>query len=123
MKKLFILFTALMAFIFVSCRKDSNIPDEPKAPETMDALQVPDSFNWKTTKDLTVTLTGFTSGIAEIMNNQNQAYLKVYLTADQAYTTKITLPAYETSVTLRFMGNSSQHVLNGNTLNHQFTNP
>ncbi len=112
-----------IAFIFFSCRKDRDIIEEPKTPETMDALQVPASFNWKTTKDITVTLTGFTSGIAEITNDQNQAYHKAYLTVDQAYTTKITLPAYETKVTLKFMGLSTEVTLNGATLNHQFVNP
>ena len=121
MKKNIMLALLLIGLGLSSCKKTDQ--DEPKAPEKMEELTVPASFNWKTTKDLTITMTGFTSGIAEVTNDQGVAYLKAYLTVDQPYTTKISLPAYETKVTFKFMGQSTQVNLTGTSLNHQFTNP
>ncbi len=121
MKKLLLFGLATLGFIFTSCKKDRDY--EPETPKTMEELSVPASFNWKTTKDITITLTGFTSGIAAVTNDKGIPYLKAYLTADQPYTVKFSLPAYETKLTLKFMGQSTQVNLTGNTLNHQFTNP
>ena len=121
MKKLLLFGLATLGLILTSCKKDRDY--EPETPKTMEELSVPASFNWKTTKDVTITLTGYTSGIAAVTNDKGIPYLKAYLTTDQPYTVKISLPAYESKLTLKFMGQSTQVNLTGNALNHQFTNP
>lgn len=72
----------------------------------MEDLRVPDGFDWKTTKDYFLTLTSPTNEIVEVTNSSNIVYQKAYLTSGIPYTMKLTLPAYETLIYLKF-GNTS----------------
>lgn len=116
--RIFIMIFGLAA-IFTSCKKDRTI-EEPSAPTKMDELQVPASFNWKTTKDYNLTLTAPLAGIAEVANAGGVAYQKAYLSANQAYTLKLTLPAYEKAVKLSFKGQTVDLALSANTLQYSF---
>ncbi len=100
MKALNILVMLALSLVFFSCRKDRDIVEEPKAPETMEELQVPASFNWKTTTDFRLTIVASAAGIVHIQNDAGISYQKVYITANQPYTTKLTLPAYEKRATI-----------------------
>lgn len=100
MKKL-ALILVLASLGITSCQKDRF---EPKTPETMEQLQVPANFNWKTTKDYQFTFIASQNGLVQLVNNQNVSYQKAFLTAQEGYIMKITLPAYETSVKVIFAG-------------------
>lgn len=106
MKTRIILIVLGFATLFVSCRKDRNIIENPSEPKVMEELKVPADFNWKTTKDFSLTLTSPVAGIAEVTNSSGIAYQKAYLTPGTPYTMKLTLPAYEKSVRLK-LGNQS----------------
>jgi|AntAceMinimDraft_16_1070373.scaffolds.fasta_scaffold02551_4 hypothetical protein len=120
MKKI-ILFTIIgLGLMFTSCRKDRI---EPTVPTTMEKLAVPSNFNWKTTKDYQITLTGYTNGIAEVSNLSGTPYLKAYLATNQAYTTKLTVPTYEKQINIKFMGKTVKIDLGATAINYNFTTP
>ncbi len=111
MKKLILLSLIALVFVFSSCKKDRF--DEPKAPEKMEELTVPASFDWKTTKDFSLTLIAPTNGIVEVANSQGIAYQKAFLTPGQAYNMKLTLPSYESSIVLKHLGQTVTLQLSG----------
>lgn len=118
MKKL-ILIIASLALFLSSCKKD-RIFDEPKAPQTMEELTVPSSFDWKTTKEVSITLTAQASGIVEVANSQLVAYQKAFLNPGTAYTMKLTVPAYEKNLKLRFLGQEASLEISGSNLTYTF---
>ncbi|PKP50975.1 MAG: hypothetical protein CVT92_13870 [Bacteroidetes bacterium HGW-Bacteroidetes-1] len=105
--------------IFTSCKKDRfDGPDT--TPENMEQLTVPTSFDWKTTKDIQLTLTANASGIVEVTNSQGVVYQKAFLTPGQPYAMKLTVPTYEKSVKLKFMGQEASLELGTASLNYAF---
>lgn len=119
MKKLAFLLMIGMAVLFTSCKKD-RIENPDTKPDTMEELQVPSDFSWKTTKDFSLTLSANASGIAEVNNASGISYQKAYLSTGQAYTMKLTVPAYEKSVKVKFLGQEAELQLSASTLSYQF---
>jgi hypothetical protein len=118
MKKLILLSLIALVFVFSSCKKDRF--DEPKAPEKMEELAVPASFDWKTTKDYSVTLSAYTNGIVEVTNSAGAVYQKAFLSTGQPYTMKLTVPSYETTIRLKFMGKTQDIALSSSNISYQF---
>ncbi len=108
-----------MVVILASCKKDREM-QEPANPSKMEELSVPSSFTWKTTKDFSLTLSANADGIAEVNNTSGISYQKAYLSPGQAYTMKLTVPAYEKAVKLKFLGQESELQLSATTLSYQF---
>ncbi|MBW7848614.1 MAG: hypothetical protein H3C41_11100 [Bacteroidales bacterium] len=120
MKTRILLIILGLSTLFVSCRKDREIVQDPGTPKVMEDLKVPSEFNWKTTKDFGLTLTSPVAGIAEVTNSSGIAYQKAYLTAGMPYTMKLTLPAYETSVRLKLGNMSANLELSSTELQYTF---
>ncbi|PKP50979.1 MAG: hypothetical protein CVT92_13890 [Bacteroidetes bacterium HGW-Bacteroidetes-1] len=115
MKKITLIAIILFTVVFTSCKKDRFIgPDT--TPENMEQLTVPTSFDWKTTKDVQLTLTANSSGIVEVTNSQGVVYQKAFLTQSQPYTMKLTVPVYEKNVKAKFMGQEQDIELSANNL-------
>jgi hypothetical protein len=119
MKKIALLLTIGFALTFTSCKKD-KVENPVSKPNTMEELQVPASFNWKTTKDISLTLTGNGNGLVEVANATGVAYQKAYLSSGVAYTMKLTVPSYEKTVQLKFLGQTASLELTANVLQYQF---
>lgn len=107
----FILLLATLAM--TSCRKDRF---EPKTPDKMEQLQVPANFDWKTTKDYQITFNPMQSGLVQVVNSNNVAYQRAYLTTQQSYVMKLTLPSFEKAVVVRFGGKDIALNLNNTNL-------
>ncbi len=118
MKKNLLFLLLLIGMGFSSCKKTDQ--DEPKTPEKMEELTVPASFNWKTTKDFSLTLNANASGIAEVNNTSGISYQKAYLSPGQAYTMNLTVPSYEKSVIVKFNGVQKTIELTTEVLTVQF---
>lgn len=119
-KRLTLLFSATAAlFVTTSCRKDPQQPSD-QTPQTMNELVVPQDFDWKTTKDYQLTVTGSVTGILEIKNSQDKAYLRAYLQAGQPHTTKLCLPAYEKTIQLKLGNQNAQLELNAGAISYSF---
>jgi hypothetical protein len=119
MKNIAFIFVVALTIVFTSCKKDRFDNTDPK-PEKMEELKVPSNFDWKTTKDIQLTLSAPSNGIVEVTNSQNIAYQKAFLTPGQTYTMNLTLPTYETKVKIRFMGQEVLIELTGSLINHSF---
>lgn len=117
MKKIvFFMVIAVLATLY-SCRKDRFEPNQPK---NMEELNVPANFDWKTTKDYTITLTANAAGMVEVANAGNVAYQRAFLVAGAPYAMKLTLPTYEKAVKLKFQGKTVDLNLSGTSLSYQF---
>lgn len=119
MKKIAFILSISFAMMLTSCKKDINEPMD-NTPETMEELEVPSGFNWKTTKEITLTLTASGSGIVVVSNQQNVPYQKAYLSTSQPYVMKLSLPAFEKQVKVKFSGQEGLIELNGENLQYQF---
>jgi beta-mannanase len=119
MKKIIISFV-LSLVILSSCNKDKQDDNIPGTPTEMKDLKVPANFDWKTTKDIKISITANTFGLVEVFSSNNEAYQKVFLTADKTYEMKLTVPAYEKVVKLKFSGQEKVLELNSGELTHQF---
>lgn len=112
--------TILVIFVtlsLVSCTKrwdttgqiDAENPIEIETISTLDDISVPANFNWKTFKDIEITVNGANSGIVEAASNKDIVYQKIYLGQNQSYTMKLSVPTYESSIRLK-MNNQTQLV-------------
>lgn len=117
MKKLVLISLFLTAVVMTSCRKDHF---EPNAPRTMEELKVPANFNWGTTKDYTITFTTNVAGLVEVSNSAGVSYQKAFLAQSTPYAMKLSLPAYEKMVKLRFQGKTIDLPLGAPALSYQF---
>lgn len=107
----FILILAVLAM--TSCKKDRF---EPKTPDTMEQLQVPANFDWKTTRDYQITFNPVQSGLVQVVNNNNVVYQRAFLITQQSYVMKLTLPSFEKAIVVRFGGKDSALNLNSTNL-------
>ncbi len=119
MKKLLLLSIISLGLVFASCRKDFET-DPVTAPATMEDLKVPSDFNWKTTKDVNVTLKGGFNGLAEVVASNGVVYHRAFLRENVAYSVKLSVPTYEKSIRLRYMGQEVTVELDGSGINHSF---
>jgi len=119
MKKLILLF-AVLAVLFSSCRK--NIPENEILPEdkTMSELVVDDSFDWKTSMDIEVVLSGSTRNAIFINSTDGDNYHKGLLFPDTEYKTKITVPTYVTEVELLYDGQVHKLTLENKKIEYTF---
>lgn len=104
MKNILILTLSGILIFLASCKKQEI--EEPKAPGTMNELQVPDGFNWKTTTDTQLNLTASASGLAEVSGTDGTVYSKAFVFAGKAQMLKLTIPGFEKKITIRHNGKS-----------------
>lgn len=119
MKKTIYLSLISLVVLFTSCRKDLNEP-KPTTPVTMDELTVPSDFDWKTMTDFQLTITGPANGIISVASSTGSIYQKAFLTSNQAYTMKVTVPTYEKSVRLLYLGQDISLELTGTSMEYIF---
>jgi hypothetical protein len=119
MKNYILILIASFALIITSCKKE--IDNEPvENPQDIQELVVPLDFDWKTTAEFQLTLSGPTNGLIEVTNAEGFAYQKAFLTANQTYTTKLTVPTFEKKVTLKYAGQEVILDLNAAELQYEF---
>jgi hypothetical protein len=129
MKNLFLLIVIGTILTFSSCRKEANSSMVPNSTTTTAAatqitkteqLKIASDFNWKTFKDVQLTLTGTANSIIEVASSNQTVYQRAYLSKDQAYTMKLSVPSYETSVHLLYMGKDININLISNNIVYKF---
>jgi hypothetical protein len=128
MKNLFFIIVITVIFSLASCKKESvssMAPAQVTPPQTVqitktEQLKVASDFNWKTFKDIQLTLTGTYNSIVEVASTSNTVYQRAYLSKDLAYTMKLSVPSYETSVHLLYMGKDININLSSNNIVYKF---
>ena len=128
MKNLFLLIAIAVIFSLSSCKKESAssmAPAQVIPPQTVqitktDQLKVASDFNWKTFKDIQLILTGTSNSIVEVASANNTVYQRAYLSKDLAYTMKLSVPSYESSIHLLYMGKDVNINLSSNNIVYKF---
>jgi len=94
--------------IWSGCKKELLIIEPGPNPDNPLEIVVPNDFDWKTTRDITLEVTGITVPVS-IRNtlqvkssDEESVYLKNQLFMDQDYTLKFTIPSYVTEVMITY---------------------
>ncbi|MBE0651127.1 MAG: hypothetical protein IH595_09825 [Bacteroidales bacterium] len=121
MKKIIGLLIIGLTVGMVSCQKGaiSSIAPTTKT-SSMDQLNVPSTFNWKTTQAINLTITAGDNNLVNVSSSKGVSYQKAFLQANKAYTMKLVIPAYEKTLTLNFMGKSVTLNITSDNMNYQF---
>ncbi|MDK2910961.1 MAG: hypothetical protein PWR20_2529 [Bacteroidales bacterium] len=103
--KFTLILLASVIIALASCRKEElPEPAVPQKPTSMKEMQVPVDFNWKTTRNLQVSITAKSNGLVEILDSKGNAYQKAFLTANKTFVLKFTVPTFEKSLKIKFNG-------------------
>lgn len=105
---------------FTACKKDKFTDPTPATPTTIEDMQVTSGFDWKTTRDIQLTLTGKISNIVEVSTIEGVSYQTAFLSANLPYTMKFSIPAYEKSIRLNYSGEEINLELDNGILSYQF---
>jgi hypothetical protein len=105
-----------------SCQKEniSNAPSQPVAQAKTGQLKVASDFNWKTFKDVLITITGTSNTIVQVVSSNKTVYQKAFLAKGQPYTMKLTVPSYETSVHILYLNQDVNLKLSSGNITYKF---
>lgn len=130
MKNLILLIAIGVIFSLSSCQKEAASSMAPPVtqvtpPKTEQItktgqLKVASNFDWKTFKDVQLTLTGPANSLVEVASANKTVYQRAYLSKNLAYTMILSVPSYETSVHLLYMGKDVNVDLNSNNIAYKF---
>ncbi|MFH1295736.1 MAG: hypothetical protein ABIJ04_00475 [Bacteroidota bacterium] len=101
------MFTLFLVFS-TGCRKEFVIIDPRPGPDNPLELVVNNTFDWKTSRNITLVVTGLQVPVS-IRNtlqvkstNEEKVYLRNQLFMNRNYTLKFTIPAYDTAVIITY---------------------
>lgn len=121
MKKIALIF-ALVLIVFSSCKKNLDVV-KPESPSNLNDIKVSSDFNWKTSHDVQITITGFVNGLVEVSSPKGVVYQRAFLRQNQPYSMKVTVPAYEAAVHLLYMGQDVEVKIGAGNITHTFLKP
>ena len=124
-----LLITSLVALTLIaSCKRDTNItsPGNPTAPVTINDLKPSESFDWKTTNDITLNVTGLATQVVikrplVVKGMDGTEYFSIYHKMSDNLNIKITLPAHITKVKVEYGAIVKEKDVLGNTISFNFT--
>ena len=118
--KIILLASLVLVIFFSSCKKDNNYDPKPII-NSMESLNVPTDFNWKTARDYQINISSSSAGIAVLTSEDGTViYQKAFVTGAQAYQMKVALPTYLEKVKVSFKGQAEIIELTSTTISHQF---
>lgn len=125
MKKIVHLIIVSAMFItFSACNKPSIIDEgsqeQIEETRTMDDLEVSADFDWKTTKDIQLKLSGEGSGVVYVNTVDGNNYHKALLNSQSDYVTKITVPSYVKELALSYNGQSNTVLIDNGLVEYNF---
>ena len=110
---------AILLLVFTSCKKEQvEAPANNIAkPANMSQLVAATTFDWKTTTDFQISLTGTYTEVVTIKSASGVVFHKGLLKANNTYKLNITLPASEKSVHIIYHGQDVECMLNQKIIN------
>jgi hypothetical protein len=119
-----------IAFVTVvlgtSCKKDfledkyqATTPTSSNATKTAD-LKVDKNFDWKTTQETNLTLTGYANARVQVLNVNGDVIETARLETNKPYSTVINLPKTEKKIILSYMGQEIFVDLNQSNIQYTF---
>lgn len=106
---------------FASCSKNDLNDVNPNEKITIEDLNVSSGFNWQTYETYDLTLKSNLNSQVEIMAGE-KIIQKIFLTKNENYTTKVALPTYIKSVTMKHLGKEVLLELDSQNLAYVFNN-
>jgi hypothetical protein len=103
MKNTVLIITLGLLTSLSACKKDDVAPSD-SSNKSMSELNVSSGFDWKTTTNVSLTLTGYANSTAEILNSDGDLIQKVFLKKNEPFTAQVALPKATKSIKLRFLG-------------------
>mgnify|MGYP000353771548 CR=1 FL=1 len=119
MKKTLVLLFSI-ALLISACNRNQNEDPAPETPTSMEDLEVSQNFDWKTTQNYQLKITGTTSNIIKILSEDGVTYQSAFITANVTYNTKLTVPSYEKKIRLKYSGQEVILDLDSETINYDF---
>ncbi len=119
MKKLILVVSAGL-IILASCKKEEKVAPTPQTPATMDQLQVPSDFQWRTTGEYMLTLSGPVTSLVEAVSESGVVYQRAYIIKGKPLVMKLSLPSYEKVVYIRYLGQNVEIKLTAPALQYMF---
>jgi hypothetical protein len=121
-KKILLMFIAAISITLWSCNKEDDFVTPPtQQGKAFNELNVQQGFDWKTTKSYTFTIKGYANNVLKIVSeNNNTTYQSSMISKDTQSNIVLSIPAYEKSVRLKYMGQDILVSLSGNTINYTF---
>jgi len=123
MKNLKVVLTVMIGVVILSsCRKEIVQPSasDTKKPQTMSELVASPTFDWKTTKDYQITLTGNYNEVVTVKSVSGVVFHKGFMKSNASYKLNITIPASEKTVHLIYHGQDIVCSLNQTVINYSF---
>lgn len=116
MKKQLLIFTisGMLVISVASCKKERAdfTVNQPKTEN----IEVPEQFDWKTTKNYSIVFSTSQNGLVEVSNNAGLPYQKAFLVPEKVYSMKLTVPSYETQVIIKHNGQVRELELSTSTM-------
>ncbi|AXJ02352.1 hypothetical protein CYPRO_3117 [Cyclonatronum proteinivorum] len=118
----YLLITALLISLgsLSACDSYSPGPDTSQPVESSEDLRVPDSFDWRTQRDITFNLTGYETGLVQLVDEEGTTYHRANLIDTQEYSFRLTIPAYMKEITVRYKGHEKKLRLDQPEISHTF---
>ena len=105
--------------VFTSCKKNTSEPT-PSEGTNIEEIVFPSNFDWKTFSEIPLSITGYANSILEIVSTDGTVYQKIALQKNEPYIGKFTVPSYETTIRLIYMGQDISFDLSNGSVSHQF---
>lgn len=122
MKKL-ITILAIISLGLTACQKFEPLQPEnteDTGNKTLAEATINESFDWQTTKNVKVTLTGSVNDVVKVKASNGDIYHKAFLVKGNTYVTKITVPTFESEITLSYNGKNVSVPIEDNKIDHTF---
>jgi hypothetical protein len=119
MKKVSLILFVLLVVTLISCKKESNVVVPPEET-ALEEVVFPSNFDWKTYKQVSISVTGYANSLLEIISDEGVVYQRVFLEKNTPYSGKFSVPSYESTVQLKYMGQLVDVDLGSGSISHQF---
>ena len=117
----------LVTVSFMSCKKDYDVTVPDKSPTPTKDMVVSSSFDWKTSKEITLNVIGMKDVNSNVSNtlyvkssNGNLVYYKDMIIMHNDYTLKFAVPTTETKVILVYGSKTATIDLLSNTITFDY---
>lgn len=122
MKKLVIII-AIFSLAITACQKEFEPIAQDDRQQTQKMLAdavISSGFNWKTTKDVSISIKVSADDVLKIVSSKGDSYHKAFLQSGKTYKSKITIPANEEEVTLAYAGTNLKIPIVDNEISYNF---
>ncbi len=112
----------LLSFVYLTaCDAPSKSGGESQNTiNSMEDLNIPANFDWKTQKDITFKLRGYQTGSVRFISQNGTEYHRANLIENGEYSFKLTVPAYMDHITVVYRGQQKDFNLNRSVIAHTF---